>query len=62
MSVEEITDYLQVDSLGYLSLAGLIRSTGVEQGGFCTACLSGEYPIDVIGAGGKFVLEPTRVG
>jgi amidophosphoribosyltransferase len=59
MSVEEITEFLEVDSLGYLSLDGLIRATGVEQGGFCTACLSGTYPTDVSEAAGKFVLEPT---
>jgi amidophosphoribosyltransferase len=61
MPVSEITEYLEVDSLGYLSLPGLIRSTGVEQGGFCTACLSGDYPTDVSEAGGKFLLEPTSV-
>jgi amidophosphoribosyltransferase len=59
MSVDEIREFLEVDSLGYLSLPGLITATGVEQGGFCTACLSGEYPTDVSEAGGKFVLEPT---
>jgi amidophosphoribosyltransferase len=59
MSVEEVAAYLAVDSLGYLSLPGLIAATGVDQGGFCTACLSGEYPTDVSRAGGKFLLEPT---
>lgn len=58
MTVEEIRDYLGVDSLGYLSLSNLIEATGVD-GGFCTACLSGEYPTDISGAAGKFVLEPT---
>ena len=59
MTVDEITEYLEVDSLGYLSLPSLVAATGVEQGGFCTACLSGDYPTDVTHAGGKFVLEPT---
>ncbi len=58
MSVEEIREFLEVDSLGYLSLPALIAATGVAQGGFCTACLSGDYPTDVSEAGGKFVLEP----
>jgi amidophosphoribosyltransferase len=57
MSVPEIAEFLEVDSLGYLSLDGLINATGVAQGGFCTACLSGDYPTDVSKAGGKFVLE-----
>lgn len=62
MDVEEIRDYLAVDSLGYLSLEGLIEATGVKNGGFCTACLSGRYPTDIGDAAGKFVLEPTAVG
>jgi amidophosphoribosyltransferase len=59
MEVDEIAGYLGVDSLGYLSLSGLLRATGAG-GGFCTACLSGDYPTEVDRAGGKFVLEPVR--
>jgi amidophosphoribosyltransferase len=58
MDVEEIRRYLGVETLGYLSLPALIEATGVEKGGFCTACLSGDYPTDVTAAGGKFMLEP----
>ncbi len=47
MSVDEIADYLGVDSLAYLSLEGLQKAIGVPGGGFCTACLTGEYPIPV---------------
>lgn len=57
-SVEEIAEYLGVDSLGYLSLNSLISATGAPADGFCAACLCGEYPTDVSQAGGKFVLEP----
>lgn len=60
MSVAEIEEYLEADSLGYLSLEGLIAATGAPPEGFCSACLSGNYPTDVASAGGKFVLEPTR--
>jgi amidophosphoribosyltransferase len=49
MSVAEIADYLEVDSLAYLSLEGLQKAIGVPGGGFCTACLTGEYPISVEG-------------
>ncbi len=49
MSVAEIADYLGVDSLAYLSLEGLQKAIGVPGGGFCTACLTGEYPISVEG-------------
>jgi amidophosphoribosyltransferase len=54
--VEEIREFLEVDSLAYLDLESVIEATGA--GGFCTACLSGDYPTDVPAAGGdKFVLE-----
>ncbi len=57
-SIDDISEYLGVDSLGYLSLPALLASTGAPADGFCTACLSGDYPTDVSRAGGKFVLEP----
>ncbi|HVB05083.1 MAG TPA: amidophosphoribosyltransferase [Acidimicrobiales bacterium] len=44
--VEEIAAYLGADSVAYLSLDGLHRAIGVERG-FCSACLTGEYPTPV---------------
>ena len=45
-SAEEIRQYLGVDTLGYLSLDGMLRAArGTE--GFCHACFSGQYPIPV---------------
>jgi amidophosphoribosyltransferase len=58
-SVAEITAYLGVDSLAYLELDRLIEATGEEKAGFCTACLSGDYPTVVPGADSKFALEVT---
>lgn len=43
----EIEAYLGVDSLAYLSLDQLIEATGVPGGGFCHACLTGEYPVEI---------------
>ncbi len=57
-SIDEIAEYLGVDSLGYLSLDALVAATGTPADGFCKACLCGDYPTDVTNAGGKFVLEP----
>jgi amidophosphoribosyltransferase len=45
-SVEEIRTFLGVDSLGYLSLDGMLRAAG-SQSGFCHACFSGRYPTPV---------------
>ena len=47
MSVGEMRDYLACESLSYLELDRLIAATGAPRSGFCTACLTGEYPIDV---------------
>lgn len=58
MEVDEIRRHLDADSLGYLSLPGLLRAT--EADGFCTACLSGEYPTPVPDQNSKYVLEGTR--
>ncbi len=52
MSVEQLGNYLGLDSLAYLSLPGLLASTGVEQPEyhFCKACFDGCYPVDFDGA------------
>jgi len=44
-SMDEIRDYLGVDSLGYLSLDGMVAAAG--GGPFCHACFSGDYPTAV---------------
>jgi amidophosphoribosyltransferase len=49
-SIDEIRDYLGVDSLGYLSLEGMLLAAGQapgEPGHFCHACFSGDYPTPV---------------
>jgi amidophosphoribosyltransferase len=43
-SVEEIRQHLGVESLGYLSLEGMLRAAGGDPAEFCHACFSGEYP------------------
>lgn len=58
MSIEEIADHLDADTLGYLSLAGLLDATETADRGFCTACLSGVYPTVVPDGLTKFSLEP----
>ena len=57
MSVEEIREYLNVDSLAYLTLDRLLSATGAVGAGFCDACLTGNYPVAVPVALGKAVLE-----
>ncbi len=43
-TVEEIRGKIGADSLGYLSLEGLIESTGRDAGEMCLGCLTGAYP------------------
>ncbi|HEX6220571.1 MAG TPA: amidophosphoribosyltransferase [Acidimicrobiia bacterium] len=57
MEVEEIKEHLGADSLGYLSLDGLLAATGVADAGFCTACLSGDYPTAIPETADKYQLE-----
>ena len=57
MEIEEIREHLGADSLGYLSLDGLLEATGVADAGFCTACLSGDYPTSIPDVTDKYHLE-----
>jgi amidophosphoribosyltransferase len=59
-NVAEIGSFLASDSLAYLSLAGLLTATGAAQEGFCTACLSGDYPTRLPTNGHKLALEGER--
>ena len=61
MSVEEISEHIGVDSLGYLSLEGTIAATDLGQGHHCTACFSGRYPSAVPLQFDKFALEGHEV-
>src|SRR6266704_2073590 len=45
-SLEEIRQHLGVETLGYLSLAGMLRAAGGDPSEFCHACFSGEYPTE----------------
>jgi amidophosphoribosyltransferase len=44
-TLEEVRKYIGADSLGYLSLDGLLGSVGQERRHYCTSCYTGEYPV-----------------
>jgi amidophosphoribosyltransferase len=44
MSVEEVCRYIEADSLGYLSMEGMLKAIGFEDNSACTACWTGKYP------------------
>ncbi|MHC4478436.1 MAG: amidophosphoribosyltransferase [Planctomycetota bacterium] len=47
--LEQIRDFLEVDSVGYLSLEGLLSCASLPADHYCTACWSGKYriPVDI---------------
>jgi amidophosphoribosyltransferase len=53
MSVEEVCRYIEADSLGYLSLEGMLEAIGFENNSACVACWNGDYPTKIAGG------EPT---
>lgn len=72
LEIDEIGAYLGVDSVAYLELDRLLTATGSPSSGFCTACLTGRYPVaidepvarELSGTraddrGGSFVVVPT---
>jgi amidophosphoribosyltransferase len=57
MSVEAIGRHIGADSIGYLSLEGLLAAIDAGDNGFCTGCLTGNYPVPVQLEMDKLVLE-----
>jgi amidophosphoribosyltransferase len=46
-TIPQIKNYIGADSLGYLSIEGLVRAVGLPRDNFCMACFTGDYPIPV---------------
>jgi len=44
-TLREIQKYIEADSLGYLSLQGLLTAVGPRSGSYCTSCYTGQYPV-----------------
>ena len=57
MSVKEIEKEIGVDSLHYLSYAGLLKAIGISEDLLCTSCFTGNYPVDI----GERVKEIKRI-
>jgi len=56
-SVEEIRDYIGLDSLGYLSMDNLVKATHIPREDLCFACFDGKYPVPIDETFSKFCLE-----
>ncbi|MFA6281233.1 MAG: amidophosphoribosyltransferase [Candidatus Omnitrophota bacterium] len=58
-TIKEIETYLGVDSLGYLSLEGMLKCLRHPASSYCNACWSGDYPVKFCSAD-KFILEKKK--
>ncbi len=47
MSVDEVCRFIEADSLGYLSMEGMLEAIGLGPHGSCVACWSGKYPTPI---------------
>jgi len=61
-TVPEVRDFIGADSLGYLSIDGLIKAVGLPKETFCLACFTGDYPIPVQLEMDKLALESKPAG
>lgn len=57
MTVEEIRQHIQVESLGFLTPDTLVEAVGAPKAGFCLACFTGNYPVPVQLEMDKLVFE-----
>jgi len=56
-TLDQIKEFLKVDSIGYLSLEGMLACAAMPASHYCTACWSGRYPIPVNTQMNKFAME-----
>jgi len=45
-TLAEIRDYLDADSVAYLSHDGLMRAVGEHRSHYCSSCYTGVYPVE----------------
>src|SRR4029077_1338156 len=59
-SLDEIRQYLNADSLAYLSKEGMVKATGLPKEAFCMACYDGNYPVPYDSQFNKNFIERRR--
>ncbi len=53
-SIEEIRKKIGADSLGYISIEGLVKALGIDKNDLCLGCVTGEYPVRIKGEKYRF--------
>ena len=61
-TVDEIREYIDADSLAYLSVEGLLKAVRAPANSYCTGCFTGNYPIPVQLEMNKLGFEPAPTG
>ncbi len=56
-SIEEIREFLGLDSLGYLSKESLVKATTIPEEKLCLACFTGQYPVPLEDKFDKYCFE-----
>ena len=56
-NMQQIKEFLEVDSIGYISLEGMLSCASLPKNHYCTACWTGIYPIPVQTMVSKFTME-----
>jgi amidophosphoribosyltransferase len=56
-TLQQIKEFLEVDSIGYMTLEGLLSCAALPPDHYCTACWSGKYKIPIDVAVNKFMME-----
>ena len=59
-TVDEICKMIGADSLGYISVEGLMQSIHKKPSDLCVACFNGDYPIEVPKTASKFMFEANK--
>ena len=57
---EEIAGYLGADTVGYLSIDGMVKATGRDINKYCLACFNHDYPVPIPEGAGKEVMTGNR--
>lgn len=57
-SPDEIKEFIGADGLHFLSLEGMLQATDLPAENFCSACFTGNYPIEIPKNGDKYFWEP----
>ncbi len=60
-NMEEIKKFLNVDSIGYLSIEGMLRAAGKNENQYCTACWDKVYHCPVVDEMDKYGMEKKRI-